>query len=126
MRIVWAIALVATTGAIAGTSIQSCVVHGQFKGIELYSWRLEGGKWAFAIVPGTNRNKTEDEIKQGQRCIHSLDQAKQVLSSLGQGDEVLWVQHPVGFKIPPSDVVKNIQATAARSGAKVILLSGGR
>ena len=34
-----------------------------FKGMELYSWQSEAGEWQYAILVGTNRNKTLDEVR---------------------------------------------------------------
>lgn len=35
----------------------------EFKGIELNSWRDADGDWGFAFLPGTNRLRSEAEIK---------------------------------------------------------------
>lgn len=35
-----------------------------FKGLELYAW-LENNKWQLVLLPGTNRHKTVNELKEG-------------------------------------------------------------
>lgn len=56
------------------------------KGWELYSWQGSGDV-AFALVPGTNRNKTAIEIK---KQALSVDGVKQKLAGLAKGEEVFW------------------------------------
>src|SRR6185503_10043345 len=34
-----------------------------FKGMELYSWQNKDGGWQYAILEGTNRNKTLEEVQ---------------------------------------------------------------
>jgi hypothetical protein len=48
---------------MAPTSISDLSASTSMKGYELYSWREKSsGDWYFALLPGTNRLKTYDEI----------------------------------------------------------------
>ena len=33
-----------------------------FKGLEVYVWQMAKGSWSFGVLPGTNRNKTLEEL----------------------------------------------------------------
>ena len=42
------------------------------KGYELYSWQ-EGGQWRFALLVGTNREKSVEEIKSADTVLVSVE-----------------------------------------------------
>jgi hypothetical protein len=53
-----------------------------FKGLEVYVWEETGG-YMCGVLPGTNRNKTEEEIIGLTRNGASFGQMKEILSSYG-------------------------------------------
>jgi predicted small lipoprotein YifL len=69
------------------------------KGYELYSWH-EHGEWHFTLITGTNRNKTLEEIVNGETKegedgwvnIHvtGVDDVKALLSRVPSGEWVSW------------------------------------
>ena len=70
------------------------------KGWEIYSWR-SGDAVAFALLPGTNRNKTLAEI---QKTPLALAEVKKQLGALKKGEEVFWsVGSWPALDLPSSD-----------------------
>ena len=55
--------LVAVLGGCQSSGVESPATRParSMKGFELYSWQAEG-EWHFALVVGTNRSKTHEEI----------------------------------------------------------------
>ena len=58
------------------------------KGVELYSWQEEGEK-RYAVLPGTNRIKSEGEIRAA--ALASLGDVEGELAKYGEGTEVFTV-----------------------------------
>jgi hypothetical protein len=91
--------------------------------MELYSWPDEKGQWAFSLLPGTNRNKTVEEVREQPL---SLAGVKEGISRLAVGEQVLWITRVydssggwVAFPLPPADVVQELKQFA--SSNQVIL-----
>lgn len=86
----------------------------EFKGHELYSWKGEQGQWLYALLPGTNRLKSGDEILSAG--IPEAD-LRLAISELAPGESVSWCAPP-GLEIqprlatPPADVVDGLRALA--------------
>ena len=112
-----ALLLVFGPRAAAGT----CVVKGHPKGIELHSWQVAENDWRFALVPGTDRDKSENEIKSGVSCIHTLEKAEHLLAQLGEEDEMFCGEF-TRFPLPPAATVAVLAVSASRSGAKLHVL----
>lgn len=60
---------------------------------ELYSWRPTGGDWHFNLLPGTDRDKTIQEIANPQTAIVGAKNLKNRLKKLPPGEEVVWVNY---------------------------------
>ena len=58
-----------------------------FKGMELYSWQDKDGEWQYAVLEGTNRNKTLDEI---QAAPLDLPNVKNAIAQLAVGESLFW------------------------------------
>ena len=102
-----------------------------FKGYELYSW-YEASEWRFALLTGTNRNKTAQEVRSAQSTISAegwvhihaegVDGITAVLSRLPQGEHVFWLaelrdEHGDSeFALPPDDIVQAVAAYAEARG----------
>ncbi len=69
--------------------------QGSMKGYEMYSWKGDGG-WNFALMPGTNRPKTYQEITGGQSVYKGMDAIKVELRKLPKGSVIMWLNdsHP--------------------------------
>ena len=124
----FAIALVVAilVGSEVSSASGACVARGQFKGIELYSWEAESN-WLFALVPGTNRLKSEREIKSTVACIHTLEQVQLILAQLGEKDEIFWIERQsMRFVLPSASIVAAVSASASSSGAKLRVVKQDR
>jgi hypothetical protein len=95
----------------------------RFKGVELYSWRDKGGDWLFVLLDGTNRNKTQDEVKGAEKPIKGTEDLKKAISLLAEGEQVSWSHRIEGFEFPPEAKQKEIQKAA--EGAKIVLRISG-
>jgi hypothetical protein len=93
-----------------------------FKGMELYSWKDPSRGWIFALLPGTNRLKTEQEIKQKENEILGASQLEQHFSKLAEGEEVFWFHRDLsGFAYPDERVLQEIQASARKAKVELQL-----
>ncbi len=117
--------LSATCGGTSPTSPGSTALtplpH-SMKGYELYSWQ-SAGSWKFALITGTDRSKTIDEITTGQDTASDItvrvsadgvDAVKQQLGRLPAKESISWIgratrqqwQLPAGpFELPPAPML---------------------
>lgn len=77
------------------------------KGYELYSWQ-DNGQWKFAILVGTNREKTVDEIKATDTVLLSMDALKSALSKISAGQYIMWSSRE-GLSFPPDDIIRQVE-----------------
>lgn len=66
------------------------------KGWEVYSWPC-ADTVCFALVPGTNRLKTADEIRKSPLALADLEKR---ITTLSRGDEVFWNAPDASFDVP--------------------------
>ncbi|HVF91361.1 MAG TPA: hypothetical protein VNH22_14950 [Blastocatellia bacterium] len=80
------------------------VLQDSMKGYEMYSWKRDGG-WNFALVPGTNRSKTYQEITSGPSVHKGMDAIRAELRRLPKGTVIMWLTdaHPVVDKSSIND-----------------------
>jgi hypothetical protein len=84
----------------------------RFKGVELYSWKDKGNNWVFVLLNGTNRLKTEEEVKGAKNQINGAETLKRALARLAVGERVSWT-HPIkGFEFPSRAMRKEIEKAA--------------
>ena len=107
------------------------------KGYELYSWQAND-QWHFALVTGTNRVKSLEEITANENTVTSdgwvrigvqgVDAIQNVLSGLTQHEEILWVgkqwleQAQVqadSITLPPQEIIDVVQGYCKRSGLEL-------
>jgi hypothetical protein len=107
------------------------------KGYELYSWQAND-QWHFALVTGTNRAKSLEEIISNENTVTSdgwvgigvqgVDAIQNVLSGLPQHEEILWVgkqwleQAQVqadSITLPPQEIIDVVQGYCKRSGLEL-------
>jgi hypothetical protein len=96
---------------------------GSMKGYELYSWQEEDG-WHFALITGTDRNKTIGEITSRENTlsetgwvhIHGAgeESAKSILGKIPSGSWVSWrdgsfVTDGNSLEYPSQDIVERIR-----------------
>lgn len=93
----------------------------RFKGVELYGWKTSDGEWLYVLLDGTNRQKSEKEVKEQKNRLKGSGELKKALALLAEGESVIWGSHRLkGFELPPEAVRKEIAKTAR--GAKVDLI----
>jgi hypothetical protein len=86
------------------------------KGYELYSWQT-GDAWTFALVEGTNRLKSFEELLPPSGQVQGLEWLQRELERLPAGEPVFWSAGRVpGTTLPPQDVVRTIQAYCDQLG----------
>ncbi len=101
--------------------------QGAFKGMELYSWQDQDGKWRFSILPGTNRNKNVSEVQ--DRPL-SRTELRAAFCTMAKDELVFWMPYAVEadtgqhhtFPSPPGEIQKDIQALANRCRVQLVLL----
>lgn len=90
-----------------------------FKGMELYSWSGPDG-WRYALLPGTNRDKSWQEVQ-----AVALDEARlrAALARLAVGETVSWYKsRPVGpLAYPPAEVKAALLEEATRLQIQVFV-----
>ena len=89
------------------------------KGFELYSWQ-ENGEWVFAILIGTNREKTLEEIQSPKVRLNGLDELKKVLTSIPAGEYMTWHSH-ASLAFPPDDILAQVQEICTLQGLEMSL-----
>lgn len=99
--------------------------QGAFKGMELYSWQDQAGRWRFSILPGTNRNKTVTEVQDQQLRKAEVEAA---FCQMAKGEQVFWIPYAVEadsrehrkFPYPPKEIQKEIQVFADRCQVQLV------
>ena len=86
-----------------------------FKGMELYSWQNKTGAWQYAILVGTNRTKTLDEI---QSAPLDLQDVKIAITHMAVGESLFWMNSVYDqglsqtLSLPPKAVVDELMGFA--------------
>ena len=62
-----------------------------FKGVELYSWKTTSGSFRYSLLWGTNRNKSEKEIRWPGCQLHDVPAVKAALSHFAKGEWITWL-----------------------------------
>jgi hypothetical protein len=88
----------------------------RFKGVELYSWRDSKGDWVFALLSGTNRLKTAEEVKAPKNQIAGQGELEKAFARLAIDERVSWSHRIEGFEYPPEGTIKRIEELAQKSG----------
>ncbi|MBI4835299.1 MAG: hypothetical protein HY811_10865 [Planctomycetes bacterium] len=106
-----------STDSIASSNINERATEPAFKGMELYSWKNENDEWCFALMYGTNRDKSYDEITSKENTIVGIPNLKEKLKLLALGEQLFWfnsLRNPPAdakYKLayPPEIVIKDIK-----------------
>ena len=86
------------------------------KGHEIYSWQVDGD-WHFALLAGTNRIKTLDEVTSPDVSVEGTEALRGKLNRLSNGERVFWSARRVrGLAMPPDDIISEIGAYCAQLG----------
>src|SRR5215211_7837452 len=84
------------------------------KGYELYSWQEEG-QWTFALLVGTNREKTLEEIKSAGILLSGVDELESVLETIPSGQYITWSSRET-LSFPPDDIRKRVEQVCEEQG----------
>jgi hypothetical protein len=87
----------------------------RFKGVELYSWQDKAAGWVFVLASGTNRIKTEKEVKGATDLIRGTDALQKAFAGLAVGEHVSWSHRVNGFEFPPEATRKEIETAATKA-----------
>jgi hypothetical protein len=102
------------------------------KGYELYSWKVKG-RWHYAVLVGTNRAKSYEEITSPDNERLGIAALKAELKKLPRGEEVFWrsaahsgVAKPRAkgspiLELPSRKRIKRIKAYCDKLGIKLNL-----
>ena len=86
------------------------------KGAELYCWQTDAGEWNYALLRGTNLNKSDETIRAPSGTITSLDALKARLAVLAEGEWLSWGRN---YSLPPEDIQKEIMDYCRTRGIKL-------
>jgi hypothetical protein len=101
---------------VVPTQAQERPVQKAFKGIELYSWQDSKGDWLFALLPGTNRLKSETEVKRKENQISGAEELEKHFMRLAEGELVFWFHRYLkGFAYPDEKMMKQIACSAKKA-----------
>lgn len=91
------------------------------KGYELYSWQADSG-WNFALVVGTNRLKTFDEITSPDVTSKSLSELRSRLLLLTKGEDIIWItQIDARLALPPQSIIDEVKAICQEAGLNLTI-----
>ena len=91
------------------------------KGYELYSWQ-EGGDWHFALLVGTNRLKTHDEVTSPDVRVQGTEALKRELSRLPSEERVFWSTGLVeGMAMPSDNILSEISTHCEQLGVQLVV-----
>jgi hypothetical protein len=109
------ILFVSLTSACASTSEPPATPFAEsMKGYELYSWQ-EGGQWKFAIMVGTNREKSLEEIKSADTTFSGVDALTTALQNMPQGQYITWSSKET-LSFPPEEIIEQVQKICEEQG----------
>jgi hypothetical protein len=74
---------------VANLNPDTLVFEPSMKGYELYSWP-NGDDWNYSVLPGTNRNKSLEEVTGNRIIVYGKDSLKQVLDKMPAHECITW------------------------------------
>ena len=95
------------------------VASGSMKGYEIYSWQ-DGGRWYFSLLVGTNREKTQEEIRSPETALPGVEGLRPALEALPSGQFVTWLSKD-GAVFPPEDVIEQVRQICTERGLKLAI-----
>ena len=114
-------------------ALATCAPAAQaMKGYELYSWKVKG-RWHYALLAGTNRAKSYDEITSPASTRVGMAALQAELKKLQRGEEVFWMSAahrdvakprakgaPV-LELPSRQRINRVKAYCETRGIKLVL-----
>jgi hypothetical protein len=94
--------------------------RGQMKGMELYSWN-ERGTWIFVLLDGTNRLKSEEEVKKNPNRIDTVRALAARFLELAEQEKVVWnFRFVPGFSFPEEKIFSEVVAAGKRAQINLV------
>jgi len=93
----------------------------EFKGMELYSWTNSSGEWVFALMIGTNREKTAAEIQNVNYVIPNISALEKRFSHLAVGERVYWYAGFNDFSYPNKKILDEVALSAKKARIELYL-----
>ncbi|MEW6094531.1 MAG: hypothetical protein AB1531_11280 [Chloroflexota bacterium] len=90
------------------------------KGFELYTWQ-EDGQWYFALLEGTNRLKTDEEILSAGRFMDGPEELQEALKRLAPGQFVSWMALE-RFPLPDEATIGQVEQACRDLGLKCVVV----
>ena len=102
------------------------------KGYELYSWKVKG-RWHYALLAGTNRAKSYDEITSAASERVGVAALEAELKKVPRGEEVFWMsaahanvvkpraKGSAVLELPSRQRIRRIKAYCDKLGIKLVL-----
>ena len=102
------------------------------KGYELYSWKVKG-RWHYALLAGTNRAKSYDEITSPASERVGIAALEAELKKVPRGEEVFWMsaahadvakpraKGAAVLELPSRQRIRRIKAYCDKRGIKLVL-----
>jgi len=84
-------------------------------GYDLYSWNA-GGAWHFSILPGANRLRSFDEVKNAEISVEGVSALKSKLRKLEAGEKVRWSARVANTEMPSKETVDDLSRFATQLG----------
>ena len=103
------------------------------KGYQLFTWK-EKGHWHYSLSPGTNRERTYEEITSKTTVIVGTPEFESELKRLPKGAEVFWHSDappgtrkpassgPISFKHPSRKRIERLKTHCDKLGIKLTLM----
>jgi len=111
----FAAAIILTVSSIVCGADDKREAKPRFKGVELYSWKGKEGDWVFALLNGTNEEKSEEQVKASPKLIQGVPALTRALGRLAEGEQVSWSHRIRGFEFPPRATRDEIEAAARKA-----------
>lgn len=104
----WLLIVYMLIGLLAGCCPDSAdLPEESMKGFELYTWQ-EDGQWFFALLEGTNRLKTDEEILSSARYLNEAQDLQETLKRLSPGQFVTWIALEA-FPLPDEATISQVE-----------------
>jgi hypothetical protein len=92
------------------------------KGYELYSWYGEDAQWGYALLIGTNRLKSFEEITAPAAVISSVAELRSRLAQLPRSGEIVWIAWTdERLALPPEPVIESVIQACKRFGLQLTI-----
>jgi hypothetical protein len=113
------------------------VLPHSMKGFEMYSWNQDG-HWFFSILPGTNRNKSLQEIQQNKyiascsSSMENMEEVERLVKLVPANDPVMWMgslhasaisDHQIRLAYPPTAIINAVKKVFAEQGRKLEVIT---